>query len=122
MKLESIPASRTVRDTTARLERLARRDELTPAEKQSCLRAAEWLRTQDTIMQRLDAAEAYLHDEVRRLETALACLWRRAPRRPEAGGDVRLVDHVRRLKAELKQALPVEPRSRPFGATTDATR
>jgi hypothetical protein len=114
---DTMPSLHTTRDTAERLQQLALKSTLNAGDKQACLHAAETLAALADMCTRLEAAEAFLNDEARRLETTLAALNRRRPRRLTTVDATELVDHVRRLRGELEQALPSEPRSVAFGVS-----
>jgi hypothetical protein len=114
---EKPPSLHSIRDTAERLRQLATKSTLDAGDKQACTHAAESLAALADTYVRLEAAETFLHEEARRLETALAALYRR-PRRQSTIRDIAdIVDHIRHLRTELEHAWPVEPRTIAFGAT-----
>ena len=115
---ERKPSQRAAREAVAQLGQLGQNERLGIADRKVCLMASEWLAQFHQLQSRLENAEAYLNDEVRRHETALASLSHRKarPNGPMYGPE--LLAHLRRLRAELETGLPATPRSVPFAATS----
>lgn len=105
------------REAAAHLNRLGQDESLSMADRKTCLMASEWIGQVHELRDRLDLAEAFLNDELRRCETALARLSRRSPRPHEPLCGTELIAHLRRVRSELESAFPAAPTAIPFGAT-----